>query len=82
MSKQNIILCGMALLVLSGLRRRTTVRQTQRAALLDPTSWGADQWARLYGDDLAMAGGQNNAQSGLTAYGFTNAMGFQGSAAR
>ena len=48
----------------------------------DPTNWGADQWARIYGDDIAQAGGQIDAQSSLSVYGLGGCMGFQGSTAR
>jgi hypothetical protein len=85
MTNTQMILGGLALLVL--LRRRsplsTLPQQTIRDYMNDPTNWGSDMWSRLYGEDLAMVGGQHNAQSGLTVYRVTdNSMGFIGSAAR
>jgi hypothetical protein len=67
------IIAGLA--VFSLLRQRTQVVQRQVAIqdyLHDPTTWGADQWARLYADDLYNHG----AQSGFTAYGL-DYQGFQ-----
>ncbi|HEX8611935.1 MAG TPA: hypothetical protein VF800_11670 [Telluria sp.] len=67
------IIAGLA--VFSALNRRAEVVQQQVAItdyLHDPTTWGADQWARLYADDLYRHG----AQSSFTAYGL-DYQGFQ-----
>lgn len=82
MKVETIFWCGVGYMFLVKSRQSALVQQSQVAKMNDPTNWGADQWSRLYGDDLAMAGGQHDAQSGLTPYGITACMGFQGSAAR
>ncbi|MFL6675886.1 MAG: hypothetical protein ACJ8LG_21665 [Massilia sp.] len=85
MKTTHILLGAAALLMLSGRRSTVAAAVAQQRSdyLNDPTNWGSDMWSRLYGEDLALAGGQHNAQSGLTAYGVTNnSMGYIGSAAR
>lgn len=77
MNTTELILGGFVLLALASRSNQTPQQQTVNTYLNDPTNWGADMWARIYGADLAAAGGQHNAQSGLTVYGVTtNSMGF------
>lgn len=76
MSMTTIFWCGVGLMVLSQSSRAAQAQRSQEAKYRDPTNWGADQWARIYGDDLAAVGGQHGAQSGMTVYGMTDCMGF------
>lgn len=72
------ILLGVAALYL--LSKRAGAAQARRAQLNDPTNWGADQWARIYGADLANAGVVHDTQTSLTAYGFEGCLGFRAGA--
>jgi hypothetical protein len=82
MKIETVFWCFVGYMVLTKSRMAAQVQQAQVAKMNDPTNWGADQWARIYGDDLAATGGQHDAQSSLTPYGLTACMGFTGSVAR
>lgn len=68
MQLSKVLIGGFVLLMLS---KRNQTTQADKAAQLarydylhDPTTWGADQWARLYADDLL----PTDAQSPWDAY--------------
>jgi hypothetical protein len=73
MSTGEMILGGLVLLALT---RSSRAAQARRDALNNPTTWGSDMWARIYGEDLARAGLAGDTQSSLTAYGMRGAIGF------
>lgn len=56
MANSKLLIGVVVLLMMAGRNKTTQVAQAQARAkydyLHDPTTWGADQWARLYGDDL------------------------------
>lgn len=74
MSTTELILGGIVLVLLS---KRAGTAQARAAALNDPTNWGADQWARIFGADLGAAGMVHSTQTSLTPYGFQGSLGFQ-----
>lgn len=72
MNTKHILIGVVVLIALVRMRKPTQREYSERDYLNDPTTWGADQWARLYGADLM----QHDAQSGHTCYGMTGSMGF------
>lgn len=69
MNTTHIVLGVVALLVLLPPRQRAHAPLvSQHGYLADSTTWGADQWARLYGADLMAT----DAQSPLLAHGVTS----------
>lgn len=72
MQTSEMVIGGIVLLlVLRNNNRRTQAIQAAARSeydyLHDPTTWGADQWARLYADDLL----PTDAQSSFTIYAAT-----------
>ena len=82
MSVETIFWCGVGYMLLAKSQQAAQQQQSIKAKMRDPTNWGADQWARLYGDDIAQVGGQPDAQATLTPYGLNGCFGFIGSPAR
>lgn len=75
MNIQDIVLVGLALALLARSQQARSVQQERKNYMLNPTTWGSDQWARLYGDDLWM-GVPHSAPNSYAAYGIEGGLGF------
>lgn len=55
MKTEHMMLAGLAFLLLMP-RRPVASAAPQQPNPADPSNWYADQWARIYGDDLTLYG--------------------------
>jgi hypothetical protein len=76
MKTEHIVIGVLVLMLMSKRRPAPSVKER----LNDPVVWGADigtdQWAKIYGEDQLLAGGQHSAPSGYSIYGVQGGLGF------
>lgn len=68
MTLEHIVLIGFALVFLSKSQAKSRAEVNVNPLINDPTNWGEDAWARLYGVDFSLDGNHPQ-QSPYDVYG-------------